>query len=262
MQERAEIADYWGRLRGTLGGAVGFALDRVLPPRCYACGTGVEAQGALCAACWSGLAFITDPQCGRCGLPFEYALEGTSICGACLARPPAFDVARSALHYDDASRPFILAFKHGDETRHARPFAKWMLRTLNGVMRDDMLIIPVPLHRKRLLKRRYNQAAMLARELARLGELPCEMEVLHRIKATPSQGGLSAQGRRSNVQGAFALSPKGAKVLNGRSVLLVDDVFTTGATVNACAKVLRKGGAAFVAVVTLARVVRPVNPTI
>ena len=237
-------------------------LDLVLPPRCLSCGVEVGAVGALCPDCWRGIRFIAAPHCARCGLPFDYDPLGTPdlICGACIARPPLFDRCRSVFAYDDASRSLVLGFKHGDRTDCAPAFAQWLARAGAGLLTEaDGIIAPVPLHRWRLLKRRYNQSALLALNLGRLTGRTALPDLLIRRRATPSQGGLSAKGRARNVEGAFMVNPRCKDAVKGARVLLVDDVFTTGATVGECAKVLRRAGARAVDVVTLARVVRPVT---
>ncbi|MFV3129536.1 double zinc ribbon domain-containing protein [Niveispirillum sp. KHB5.9] len=238
-------------------------LDLVLPPRCLSCGEEVGVAGALCAGCWQGISFIAAPHCARCGLPFDYdpTGEGTGnlVCGACLARPPNFDRCRSVFAYDDASRSLLLGFKHGDRTDCAPAFAQWLARAGAGLLADgDVIIAPVPLHRWRLLKRRYNQSALLALELGRLTGRPVLPDLLIRRRATPSQGGLTAKGRARNVEGAFVLNPRWRDKAKDARILLVDDVFTTGATVGECARALRRGGVRAVDVLTLARVVRPV----
>lgn len=214
-------------------------------------------QGQLCASCWSGLNFITDPQCSTCGLPFEFENIGGGECGPCLSKSPVYDRARSALYYDDGCRPLILGFKHGDRTALAQTFAQWMARVATDLVEDDTVVMPVPLHRWRLLSRRYNQSALMAAQLAKLLNRPHMLTGLYRKKATPSQGGLSAAERRANVKAAFDLRPKVRSVLEGRSILLVDDVFTTGATVESCAKALKSAHVRNVKVVTAARVVTP-----
>lgn len=229
------------------------ALDLLLPPRCYGCGEQTDAQGRLCASCWSGLAFITDPQCAACGWPFEYHVPGESLCGACHARAPKFRRARSALVYDDASRPLILAFKRGDRTEIARPLAALMRRAAAPLIEEAALIMPVPLHRRRLWGRRFNQSALLAGALGRQACTPVDVTSLTRRRATKSQGGLSRPERRRNVQGAFECRRR----LGGAPVLLVDDVLTTGATAEACVRALKKAGAGWVDLITLARVVTP-----
>jgi len=240
-----------------LYGAAQQVLDLVLPPRCFACGVSVANQGYLCADCWNGLNFITDPQCECCGLPFEYERLDGLRCGACQGRQPAYDQARAAFHYDDGSRSMVLGFKHGDRTAMAKALAQWMNRAVAPMIEDDMLVMPVPLHRWRLLKRRYNQSALLAQQIARNFNCAYEPLILYRKKATPSQGGLSASQRRSNVKQAFTVRQKARERLVDRSVLLVDDVLTTGATVEACAHILKKAGARNVKVVTAGRVVTP-----
>ena len=233
------------------------ALDAVLPQRCLSCGSVVAGEGALCPPCWGRLAFIGAPHCVCCGLPFAFEVAADSLCGECLRAEPAFDRARSALRYDDTSRPLVLAFKHGDGTHAAPAFARWMAQAAGELLREADVVVPVPLHRWRLLRRRYNQAALLARCLAAPVGKPMAAGLLLRRRRTPSQGGLSRAGRIANMRGAFAVSARDSGGFRDRSVLLVDDVMTTGATVGECARVLRRAGAARVDVVTLARVVRP-----
>lgn len=221
-------------------------------------------MGALCSTCWHKIGFIAAPHCARCGLPFDYDPLGSStsalVCGACLAHSPSFDRCRSVFAYDDASRPLILGFKHGDRTDCAPAFAQWLARAGADLLTGgDVLIAPVPLHRWRLLKRRYNQSALLALRLGRLSHHVCLPDLLIRRRATPSQGGLSAKGRARNVEGAFVVNPSLHTRVKGARILLVDDVYTTGATVGECARVLRRAGARAVDIVTLARVVRPVT---
>lgn len=234
------------------------ALDAVLPPRCLGCGETVEATGGLCGSCWSGLTFIDHPRCACCGAPFDYDVGGEALCGACARERPAFDRARAALSYDDASRGLVLGFKHGDQLHAATAFAGWMARAgADAVARAD-IIAPVPLHRWRLWRRRYNQSALLALAIGRLAGKSVEPALLARRRATPTQAGRSRSGRARNVRGAFAVRPAFAESVKGRSILLVDDVLTTGATVEECARVLKRAGAAEVGVLTLARVQRPV----
>jgi ComF family protein len=243
---------------GALAGlALGGLLDLVLPPRCLACGGLVERQGRLCAGCWRALTFLTPPYCRLCGYPLPHAAAEAPLCGGCTLSPPAFDRARAALRYDDGARGLILAFKHADRTDSAPLFGRWLAQAGRDLLSDAELIAPVPLHRWRLLKRGYNQAAVLARALARETALALLPDLLQRCRATPSQQGLSAQGRLLNITpAAFRAHPWHRARLAGRKVVLVDDVLTTGATVAACAQVLRQAGAARVDVLTLARVVR------
>ena len=239
------------------GRALQGLLDVVLPPRCLACGAAVETQGRLCAGCWRRLAFLAPPQCRLCGYPLPHALPDAPLCGPCAIEPPAFDRARAALRYDDGARSLILAFKHADRTDSAPAFGRWLTRAGAELLVGTDLIAPVPLHRWRLLRRGYNQAAVLARAVARETGLPLVPDLLQRRRATRSQQGLSGQARLANITaGAFRPHPWHQGRLRGRRVVLVDDVLTTGATVGACAQVLRKAGTAEVDVLTLARVVR------
>ncbi len=207
-----------------------------------------------------GLGFIGAPHCARCGLPFAFEVAADALCGDCIRSEPVFGRARAALHYDDASRPLVLAFKHGDGTHAAPALGRWMAQAAGDLARDAELIVPVPLHRWRLFRRRYNQSALLAQALARLVDRPAVADVLLRRRRTPSQGGLSRSGRIANVRGAFAIAGQRAEGVRDRRVLLVDDVMTTGATLSECARILRRAGAVRVDVVTLARVVRPSTP--
>jgi len=243
------------RMAATRSGS--FLLDAVLPPRCLACGAGVDRPQSLCGACWGGLAFLEGPACARCGLPFEHEVGEGSLCGACLAAPPPFERARAALRYDDASRGLILAFKHGDRLEGTKLFGRWVARAAEALDPRPDLVAPVPLHPFRLFLRLYNQSALLASVAARHLERPCVPDLLLRIRWTPSQAGRDAAERHANVRRAFRLNERYRRTVAGRRVLLIDDVFTTGATVEACALALLKAGAAAVDVATLARVVRP-----
>lgn len=239
----------------------GWLLETLLPPRCFACGIEVATQGDLCGSCWATVTFITDPQCTICGYPFEHEAGDNALCGACLQRKPLYDVARVALRYDDASRPLILAFKHGDRSEGADVFGRWMARVVADSGIEPNLIMPVPLHRIRLWRRRFNQSALLANTLSRHLDIVTDVTSLVRTRNTPTQGGLKARERHRNVRRAFAMKPGTEDRVKGRNVVLVDDVMTTGATVESCARVLKRAGAAHIFVIALARVVRPkTNP--
>jgi ComF family protein len=233
------------------------ALDAVLPARCLACAAVVGAAGGVCGDCWGQLAFLAAPLCRRCGYPFEHDLGAEAVCAACVAFAPAYDRARAALRYDEASRGLILQFKHADRTDAARAFGRWLARAGGELLTQAQVIVPVPLHWTRLFQRRYNQSALLALALAYETGLPAATLALVRRRRTPSQGHLSPTARWRNVASAFAVPARRRSELAGRRVLLVDDVLTTGATVEACAKTLLAAGAAGVDVLTLARVVRP-----
>jgi ComF family protein len=246
-----------------LGSAAGLrwlatgVLDAVLPARCLACGVVVQSSGMLCGRCWRAVDFLGPPHCACCGLPFEVASEEGAQCAACLRYPPPFARARAVFRYDDESRGLVLAFKHGDRLHGAAAFARWMARAGAPLLADASAIAPVPLHWTRLFRRRYNQAALLANALGRESGVAVLPDLLLRQRRTPSQGQLGAAARRRNVRGAFALNHRYAAWIKGRRVLLIDDVYTTGATVGACARVLRRAGAEAVDVLTLARVARP-----
>ena len=233
------------------------ALDAILPPRCLSCGRPVEHVGALCPACWEGIDFVAPPFCACCGFPFTFDTGPDALCGICAREPQAFDRARFVMRYGDASKGLVLGFKHHDRTEGAPAFGEWLARAGRELIQDADLLAPVPLHRLRLFARRYNQAALLCHALADSNALPVVPDLLIRKRHTPPQGRLSAAARRRNVAGAFAVNPARLSKLDGRRVLLVDDVMTTGATVSACASVLRRNGAAAVDVLVLARVVRP-----
>jgi len=236
-----------------LGNVAKPVLDLLFPPLCIGCRAPVGEAG-FCADCWSGITFLDGPGCACCGLPFPVALEGENLCAGCLATPPAFDSARAIMAYDEKSRGAILVLKHADRLDLVPGFARWLGRAGQALRARCELVVPVPLHRLRLWQRRYNQAAELGRQLAREWDLPFA-PVLVRSRATPSQGAMaSAKARRRNVQRAF-LVPDPVRV-TGKTVLLLDDVMTTGATVEACARALKRAGAARVDVLTLARVVK------
>jgi ComF family protein len=244
-------------VRAVTGRVLESALDLVLPPRCLGCGSAVEAPGRLCAACWRTLTFLGPPQCRHCGYPLPHALPEEPLCGACAADPPGYHRARAALRYDDGSRGLILAFKHADRTDTAPAFGRWLARAGAELLKDADLVAPVPLHRWRLLKRGYNQAAILAQALARDAGVPLLPDLIQRVRATRSQQGLGGRARLDNItSGAFRAHPWHRRRIEGARVLLVDDVLTTGATVEACARVLGRAGAIQVDVLTLARVVR------
>ena len=232
------------------------ALNLLLPHVCPGCNRCLTDQPALCLDCWSALTILAEPCCQVCGIPFELPQARGALCPDCLDRRPGFDRARAVLRYDDHSRPLVINLKHGDRTDTATLLAGWMQRSGCDLLEEADVIAPVPLHRLRLLRRRYNQSALLAREIGRLSGLPVAYQLLRRIRATPSQGRLGRAVRRRNMARAFAPGAD-AHGLEGRRILLIDDVLTTGATASACAHVLKAAGARAVDVLTLARVDAP-----
>ncbi len=234
-------------------------LDGLFPPQCPNCQDSVGTVGTLCANCWGKVTFISHPICYGCGLPFEYDMDEQALCGNCIRSRPSFERAISVLQYDENSRDMILAFKHGDQTDQATSFASWMVRAGQDILQNNPCLIPVPLHRKRLLKRRYNQAALLAREIANQTNLECDLINLQRIRHTDSQGTKNLKARHRNVKGAFHLTSDGVRKLTGRHVVLIDDVYTTGATLEECAKTLLPEGIQSVSALTLGRVNRPTS---
>jgi ComF family protein len=230
-------------------------LDILFPPRCPSCRESVFEQGTLCPACWKEVHFIAEPCCARCGHPFELQLSPDALCGVCLAEEPPYTMARSALRYNEASSKEVAGFKFHDRTGLAPMFGLWMARAGAPFLAQAEVIIPVPLHPWRLLRRRYNQAALLAYALSRHAKLPVLPDGLVRRKNTKPQTGLTRAQRLENVQGAFAVNAKRKSFLEGKKVVLVDDVMTTGATLHACSKALKKAGTSEVYVLTVARTV-------
>ncbi len=235
----------------------GRAFDILLPHRCLSCGV-VVSGGGLCSNCWEELVFLAPPWCAACGLPFPYDFSKGALCGACTARRPTYGRARAMLAYNDASRPLLLGFKHADRTEAAPTFGRWLATAGRELVGEAELIVPAPLHWSRLFFRRYNQAALLCAALSRETGLPLAQNALVRLRRTPPQGNMSPNQRRENVRGAFAVRPPARCLIAGRKILLVDDVMTTGATVEACAKALYKAEALRVDVLTLARTARSV----
>ncbi len=250
-------ADGGAAASGTwLGRAWRAGLDVLLPPLCFGCGQGVEGRAALCLACWRRVRFLAPPVCASCGLPFEADPGPGAVCGECARATPPFARARAAFVYDEASRGLILSFKHGDRTDAAPAFGRWLMRAGAELLQDAQLVVPVPLHWTRLFQRRYNQAALLAHDLGARAGVLVSTGALVRRRRTPSQGKLGRSARRRNLAGAFCVPERHRAAVAGKRVLLLDDVLTTGATANACAKALLGAGAAAVDVLTLARVVR------
>lgn len=235
-------------------------IDIVLPARCIVTGAVVDQQGMMSPEAWGELNFIAEPQCQRCGFPFDFddgsAKEG-NICAACHKTPPSYAYARSALVYDDVSRHIILGFKHGDQTHAVASFMPWLLRAGDEILAQSDYLVPVPLHRWRMVRRRYNQAGIITQFLSKETKIPAFLGLIERSRATVTQGHLNVAERQRNIKNAFIISDAYKDKIKNKNICLIDDVFTTGATVNECTKILLKAGAASVNILTLARVVKP-----
>jgi ComF family protein len=234
-------------------------LDLLLPPRCAACDKPVRVQGQLCAACFTHTNFITAPFCNRCGVPFASAEQGGAegVCPACREHPPLFRQARAALRYDAQARRLILPLKHGDRIELAQILAPMMTRAAAAALAAADVLVPVPLHRRRLFQRKYNQAAVLAYAVGRLAARPVLPNTLIRIRRTTPLDEKSPEERAREVAGSFAVRQPRMGQITGRTVLLIDDVMTSGATANACSAALLEAGALAVDVLVAARVPDP-----
>lgn len=224
------------------------AIDFALPPRCPSCGETVTADAQLCGACWNGLQFVTREGCDRCGTP---EVDDGLTCGKCLARPPYHDGARAPVLYGDVARALVVRLKHGRRIGNARLMSSQMRRWLAP---DADLLVPVPLHRWRLWRRGFNQSVAIGRHLSAASGVALMPDALVRSRQTPILGGLGADARAKALRGAIRANPVRKRLLKGCRVVLVDDVYTSGATANACARALRSAGASSVRVLCFARV--------
>lgn len=233
------------------------AVDIVLPPYCLTCHERVGPAGTLCAQCWGRFDFVTQPMCPRTGRPFGHdpgpGVESVEALGGRLG----YDRARVVARYEDAVRDAIHALKYRDRLDVAGPLGRLMARAGAELLADADCLIPVPLYRLRLWQRRYNQSALLARWAGRAAGVPVRTDLLMRTRATRPQVGLTASQRQRNVSGAFMVPDRLAGDVAGRRMVLVDDVITTGATIDACARCLRRAGADRVDVLAFARVIEP-----
>jgi len=233
------------------------ALDLVFPPACISCRRAIEAHGALCPACWNLMRFIERPYCDRLGTPFAADLGAEGLLSPeAIAHPPVYARARAVARFEDGPvRHLVHRLKYGDRLELAIPLGRQMARAGRELLTEADLLVPVPLHRRRLLWRRFNQANALAEVISKTSKVPCDPFVLTRKKATASQVGLTRTQRADNMHGAFAV-PEAEKIkIEGRALLLIDDVLTSGATLNAAARVLLRAGAARVDALVFARVV-------
>lgn len=240
----------------------GLTLDAALPPLCPTCREMVADPGALCPACWSKLNFIARPYCERLGIPFAFDPGPGILSMEAIAAPPAYARARAAVRYDDIARTLVHAFKYGDRIDLGHSMGRWMARAGQELLPDADALIPVPLHWRRQWARRFNQAATLARAISEASGVRVIDDALKRVRSTRQQVGLTQSERETNVQGAFGLTPEGKAAVRGKRVILVDDVLTSGATVDTCARVLLRSGALNVDVLVFARVVQAVRSPI
>jgi ComF family protein len=231
------------------------ALDLVLPPSCPGCRAALADSDALCPRCWSEVRFIEAPVCPIYGTPFAYEMGADIVSAAALADPPPFRRARSAVVYGDVARRLVHQLKYRDRPDLARVLATAMHRAGRDILDDCSVIVPIPLHYFRLWQRRFNQAGVLAQRLSKASGVPFDPLVLQRIRSTPRQVGLTASQREENMRGAFRVPDGMRGRITGRAVLLIDDVYTSGATAKAATRALLRGGAHAVDVLTFARVI-------
>lgn len=237
-------------------GSLRLLVDVMFPPRCPSCRGEADSEGNFCAACFSKLRLIAAPMCACCGIPFVVAVEEAMQCPACLEAPPEFAAARAAMVYDAVSAPLVSGLKFGDQWASLNRYGDVMAAAGSTVLQGADMLVPVPLHWQRLVRRRFNQSALLAYALAARSGVPCRPELLRRTRNTQPQMKLDRSTRLRNVQRAFAVPPAHCGEIRDKVVVLVDDVVTTGATANACAQALKAAGAREVRVLALARTVK------
>lgn len=230
------------------------AIDTLLPPRCAVSGDIVAVQGMTAPHIWRGLDFITSPFCPSCGVPFDYEVEDKTLCASCITLPPPYTTARAGLVYNEGSRDLILGFKHADKTFAVKTFTPILQRVGADMLAEADALVPVPLHYWRMVKRRYNQAALIAEDLGKTANVPVLKHVLTRAKATKVQGFLNPDERLKNIRNAFAIAPRYKQAITGKTLVIIDDVYTTGVTAKECARILLKNGAKSVHILTIARV--------
>lgn len=233
-----------------------WALDKLYPPHCPACKVPVSAQGHLCGACFQDIHMIAAPHCAQCGIPFAVDMGPEALCPDCLDTKPSYVSARSALVYGEVTGKLIKQLKYHDHMQGLERFANWMASVTQPFVSEVDYIVPVPLHWKRLMTRYYNQAAWLAYGLSQQTGIPCNPQLLKRTRATPPQARMNREERQRNMRRAFAVPAKMKNHIENKCVLIVDDVMTTGATIEACAEALVSAGASKVYGVTLARATR------
>lgn len=260
--EAAPHASFSARVARRTRQAVAAVVGAALPPLCPACREPLSGLGGLCPACWCKLDFIAQPYCARLGIPFPYDGGPGLLSLEAITDPPAYGRARAVVRYDETAGSLVHALKYGDRLDLAPTLGRWMANAGRELTAEADALVPVPLHWRRLWARRFNQSAALAQEIAGDCGAAVEPELLARVKATAQQVGLTRAERAKNVQGAFRVPERVKPRVRGRKVLLIDDVLTSGATVDACARALLRAGAAAVDVLVFARVVQPTRPPI
>ena len=253
---------YAVHFRKNMRAALRLVLDFALPPLCPSCREPLGDGAGLCAPCWSKLSFIEPPYCARLGIPFAYDPGAGLLSMEAIANPPAYDRARAAVRYDDVARTLVQAFKYSDRLDLAPMMGRWMARAGRDLLVNADALKPVPLHWRRRWARRFNQSAELAGAISALSGVPVSPNGLKRARATPQQVGRSKTERAENVQGAFVVPPEYRTAIAGRRLVLVDDVLTSGATVDVCTRALLRAGASHVDVLVFARVVAPARTPI
>jgi len=233
------------------------AIQFLFPPRCLSCGSETASEFGVCGSCWRDLPIISGQVCDACGTPLPGQNMGEDVfCDTCMAEPRPWVKGRAALTYEGTAKRLILGLKYGDRTDLARPMARWMVDKSRALLLDQMVVVPVPLHWRRLLSRRFNQAALLAEQVADLSNLTVCPDLLKRSRATVFQEKMTTEQRFENQRNAFEIPPSRRDIIAEKPVLLIDDVMTSGATLGACAEECYKSGAKQVNILVLARVAR------
>lgn len=253
MIER-QMDDRTGKIKAAARSAAGAAARLLFPPVCPGCGRHVAAPGTLCGGCWPQLRLIGEPVCPVYGTPFGHEMGAGMLSAAAIADPPPFARARSAVAYDGVARQMVQSLKYRDRTDLAPWMAQWMIRAGHELVTAADVVVPVPLHRGRFFRRRFNQSAELARAVASARSLPFEPGAVVRVRRTARQVGLTHNEREANVRGAFQVPEEADILVRGRNILVIDDVYTTGATVKAVTRALKRKGAVSVDILTFARV--------
>lgn len=231
-------------------------LNLLFPPQCLNCDARVPTHGTLCQPCWQQIQFISDPMCDCCGLPFDYDIGSQALCAGCMQTRPPYAHARAAFRYDEHSRKLVTRLKYSDQTQLAKTYSTWLAKAGADLIAHSDIIIPVPLHYWRFVKRRFNQSALLAHALSKKTGVKNITNALKRTRHTAPQTGLTKAQRKDNVKGAFMVNPRYAGSIKGKNILLIDDVLTTGSTIEQCSKILLKAGAMQINVLTLARALK------